>query len=324
MEYIDLTTLSQKYSTEESAREFFERMRWPDGAVCPHCGCKNAYKIGQRASAKRHSRPGLYYCRECKDQFTVTEGTVMESSHIPLNKWLLAIYLLGSSKKGMSAHQLHRQLGTTYRSAWFMAHRIRYAMTQEPLRSKLTGTVEADETFIGGRRKPRNDKPTVMSLVQRGGESRSFHLPRRHARLQSLSDKVREHVDSDATVYTDAYTAYAGLDEFFKTHASVNHSRDEWVRGDVHTNTIEGFFSLLKRGIFGIYHHVSEQHLHRYLNEFDYRYSRRKDDDGKRFVDAVRMTQGKRLTYRELPERHETKEAQTGQKPGAAAPGAGS
>jgi transposase-like protein len=302
--YLDLTTITAEFATEESARAFFERVRWPDGAVCPHCGCKNAYKIGRRENARRHARPGLWYCRDCKDQFTVTEGTVMESSHIPLNKWLLAIYLLGASKKGMSAHQLHRQLGVTYRSAWFMCHRVRYAMAMEPIRSKLSGTVEVDETWIGGTHKgqgqgQKRTKQIVATLVKRGGEARSFHI--KDVTSKTLRDVVRKNVVSDGTVYTDSYTGYHDLDEDVPTHATVNHAAGEYVRGDVHTNTVEGFFSLLKRGIIGTYHHVSPQHLHRYLSEFDYRYTRRKCNDGERAISTIRDTQGKRLTYKELP-----------------------
>lgn len=302
VEQIDLTAIAERYNSEEKAREFFERMRWPNGAVCPHCGCKNAFKLGQRKSAKRHSRPGLWKCRECSDQFTVTEGTVMECTHIPLNKWLLAIYLLGSSKKGMSAHQLHRELGVTYKSAWFMAHRIRYAMTQEPIRSKLTGTVEVDETFIGGRINHKPGAPAkavVVSLVQRGGEARSFHI--KHITGANLREVIDKNVSKDATIYTDAYVGYTGLDADYLAHESVNHSAGEYARGQVHSNTVEGFFSILKRGIYGVYQHVSPQHLSRYLDEFDYRYSTRNTDDGKRAINAIRMTQGKRLTYRELP-----------------------
>ena len=306
--FVDLSIIAERYNTEEKARAFFEATRWPNGAICPHCGCRNAYKIGRRSGAKRHSRPGLYYCRDCKDQFTVTEGTVMEHSHIPLNKWLLAIYLLGSSKKGMSAHQLHRELSVTYKSAWFMAHRIRYAMTHEPIKSKLSGTVEVDETYVGGKERAdrggrkKIDKEAVVSLVQRGGEARSYHVDR--VTEKTVRAIIRENLPPEGRVYTDSFRAYSNVPLDIETHEAVNHAQGEYRRGDVHTNTVEGFFSILKRGIMGTYHHISRQHLHRYLSEFDYRYTRRHDNDGERAIEAITKTQGKRLTYRELPGRN--------------------
>jgi transposase-like protein len=251
---IDLSTIAERYNTEEKAREFLERVRWPDGAICPHCGCKNARKIGRRSGVTRHARPGLWYCKDCGDQFTVTEGTVMEHSHIPLQKWLMAIYLLNGSKKGISAHQLHRELGVTYKSAWFMAHRIRYAMHQEPIRSKLKGVVEIDETYVGGlaRNRPDGkvpDKHPVVSLVQREtGEARSFHVPRVTA--ANLRAIVRKHVDPDSTVYTDSLSLYGQMIEDVMAHESVNHKKGEYKRGPVYTNTVEGFFSILKRGLW--------------------------------------------------------------------------
>lgn len=305
--HIDLASIAERYNTEDKARDLLERLRWPNGAVCPHCGCKNARKIGKRSGARSHSRPGLYYCNECKDQFTVTEGTVMERSHIPLNKWLLAIYLLTGSKKGISAHQLHRELGLTYKSAWFMAHRIRYAMRQEPIRSKLKGTVEIDETYVGGRAYNRPDgkvpeKHPVVSLIHREtGRAQSFHMP--HVTAANLKEMVHNYVDQDATVYTDSANVYEGLSEYVLTHGTVNHSIKQYRKGAACTNTVEGFFSILKRGIFGVYHHVSEQHLHRYLSEFDYRYTHREATDGARAIGAVVASQGKRLTYRQLPAR---------------------
>jgi len=312
--YLDLQAITERYNTEEKAREFFENMRWPDGAICPHCGCKNAKRVGAtyktRKTAKRKNRPGLWYCLDCKDQFTVTEGTVMESSHIPLTKWLLAIYILGSSKKGVSAHQLHRTLGISYRAAWFMGHRIRYAMAREPFKSKLEGTIEVDETFIGGRVPYaipghwKKHKQVVVSLVQRGGESRSFHVEDTTAK--TLADLINGNVPYKAKVYTDSWGGYTDVAVNHETHRTVNHYQGEYARGDVSTNTVEGFFSLLKRGILGIYHHVSEQHLPRYLAEFDYRYSRRKQDDSTRAIAAICATQGKRLTYRELPSGQKT------------------
>lgn len=285
--HIDLAIIAERFNTEDKAREFLEAMRWPKGAICPHCGCKNARKIGQRSGVKMHSRPGLWYCNECGDQFTVTEGTVMERSHIPLQKWLMAIYLLAGSKKGFSAHQLHRELGLTYKTAWFMAHRIRYAMRQEPIRAKLRGTVEVDETYIGGRAENRPDgkipkKLPVVSLLERGGEVRSYHMPRVTA--LNLRKVITKNVVEDGTVYTDQAAMYRDLDYHVGAHATVNHKAGEYSRGPVSTNAVESYFSLLKRGLTGIYHHVSEQHLHRYLSEFDFRFGGRLKTDGERAI----------------------------------------
>ena len=237
----------------------------------------------------------------------VTVGTIFEDSHIPLHKWLLAIHLLCASKKGMSAHQLHRMLGVTYKSGWFMAHRIRYAMKQEPLSSKLKGTVEADETYVGGKVKGKGvyvgkqNKTPVVSLVQRQGEVRSFHVEQVTAK--NLKPILKEHVHGWSNLMTDDSAVYAHLGKKFATHDVVKHSASEYVRREpgkiVHTNTVEGFFSILKRGIIGVYRHVGKQHLHRYLSEFDFRYNSRDTSDGERAILAVKGTAGKRLTYQD-------------------------
>ena len=260
-----------------------------------------AYRLEAKPDSKRPVRKGVYKCKACRKQFTVTVGTIFEDSHIPLNKWLMAINLLCSSKKGMSAHQLHRMLGLTYKSAWFMAHRIRYVMTQPPLVDKLKGVVEADETYVGGkahgkRGRGAQNKTPVFTLVERNGRVRSFKVDRVTAK--NLKEKIREHVDKDATIMTDEFLAYKGLSKEFK-HYTVNHSIGEYVNGDAHTNTAEGFFSILKRGINGVYHHVSEQHLDRYLAEFAFRYDNRKVEDAVRATVALKQTNGKRLTFKE-------------------------
>lgn len=303
-ERFDLTDLAAHFRDAESAREFLERMRWPNGPICPHCEGMEAYKITPKVRSS--TRQGVYKCKECRKQFTVTVGTIFEDSHIPLNKWLLAFHLLCASKKGMSAHQLHRMLGVTYKSAWFMAHRIRYAMSQPPLDKKLKGTVEADETYIGGKRRGtppgrpglESHKSPVFSVLQRGGVVRSFHV--RRVTAENLRTLLCETTAETARVITDDFKAYIGLAARFKKHETINHSEKCYVRdGDIHTNTVEGFFGLLKRGINGIYHQVGAQHLHRYLSEFDFRYNSRKMKDCERTMLAIKLASGKRLTLKQ-------------------------
>lgn len=291
----------EHFKNADKAREYLERMRWSNGVTCPHCGSMEAYKLQARPNSKRPVRKGVYKCKACRKQFTVTVGTIFEDSHIPLHKWLMAIHLLCSSKKGMSAHQFHRMLGLTYKSAWFMAHRIRYAMTQPPLVDKLQGIVEADETYIGGkhhgkRGRGSENKVPVFALVERNGRVRSFKTDKVTA--HNLRQKIRENVDKDSTVMTDEFLAYKGLGKEF-SHFTVNHGMGEYVNGDAHTNTAEGFFSILKRGINGVYHHVSEQHLDRYPAEFGFRYDNRKVEDAIRAGIALEQTEGKRLMFHE-------------------------
>lgn len=291
----------EHFKNADKAREYLERMRWSNGVTCPHCGSMEAYKLQARPNSKRPVRKGVYKCKACRKQFTVTIGTIFEDSHIPLHKWLMAIQLLCSSKKGMSAHQLHRMLGLTYKSAWFMAHRIRYAMTQPPLVDKLQGIVEADETYIGGKAHGKRgrgaaNKTPVFALVERNGRVRSFRTD--NVTAKNLKEKIRENVEKDSIVMTDEFLAYKNLGREF-AHYMVNHGNGEYVNGDIHTNTIEGFFSILKRGIGGVYQHVSKQHLDRYLAEFGFRYDQRKVDDAIRAAIALEQTKGKRLMFRE-------------------------
>jgi transposase-like protein len=334
----DADILAPHFTDAEKARQFLEAKRWPDGPECPHCGViGEAYRIEadlENKKAKTHARKGVWKCAACREQFTVTVGTIMEDSHIPLNKWLFAFHLLCASKKGMSAHQLHRMLGVTYKSAWFMAHRIRYAMTQEPLSSKLDGIVEIDECYVGGRRRVKNnpankrkpvdreteawnvfhkehkatglnplgDKAAVVALVQRGGKVRSMHVSR--VTGETLRPILNEMLHESAHVMTDSSTV---LDDFTKKrghrHDKVNHTEKEYVRYEnglcISTNTIEGVFSLLKRGIYGTYHHVGQQHLHRYLTEFDFRYNAREVSDVERRDLCIKQVGGKRLMYRD-------------------------
>jgi transposase-like protein len=291
------------FTDENAARDYLEAIRWPCGRVCPHCG-----SVGKAYETKR---VGKYRCaeRECRKDFTVKVGTVFEDSKIPLHKWLLAAYLLCSSKKGMSSHQLHRTLEITYKSAWFMTHRIREAMRTGTF-SPVGGsgkTVEVDETYIGRKEgKPMarggyHHKRAVLSLVERGGEVRSFHVDR--AVVSNVVPIVRKNVKRESVLMTDESNLYVRLGEEFADHQAVEHGAKEYVRGDAHTNTIEGFFSIFKRGFKGIYQHCGEQHLHRYLAEYDFRYNNRSAfgvDDQRRADIAMAGIEGKRLTYRRI------------------------
>ncbi len=297
---VDFT--NQIFTDEDKAREHLEALRWPDGPFCPHCGSTNVHRL----EGKSH-RPGLFQCNDCAQAFTVTVGGVMERSHIPLRKWVLAFYLLNSSKKGISAHQLHRMLGITYKSAWFMAHRVREAMNPANP-SPLGGegkTIEADETVVGGKAKNRAyakkppRKSIVLSLVERGGHVRSFQIAKVTAK--TLRPVIVKAASRKSGLVTDEDKSYVRLGDEFASHESVTHRYAEYVRGDVYTNTVENFFSILKRGITGVYHHVSEAHLDRYLAEFDFRYSNRAKlgvNDGERAARAIKGAEGKRLTYR--------------------------
>ena len=305
---MNLADLAEHFSGDDKAREFLEQKRWPDGAICPHCGVVGkAYRLEPKLNGKAHVRKGVWKCGACREQFTVTVGTIFEDSHIPLHKWLLAIHLLCASKKGMSAHQLHRMLGVTYKSAWFMAHRIRYAMKQEPLSSKLSGTVEIDETYVGGKvlgqgvYEGKRRKSPVVSLVERQGKVRSFHVDR--VTGKNLRKIMRENIAPESNLMTDDAAIYATISGHFREHDVITHKDKVYSRREgnkrIHTNTVEGFFSLVKRGIIGGYHHVGKQHLYRYLHEFDFRYNSRDTSDGERTLLAVKGTTGKRLMYRD-------------------------
>ncbi len=333
----DAAIIAPHFQDADKARDFLEAKRWPEGPICHHCGViGEAYKLTQdleNKKAKGHGRKGLYKCAGCGEQFTVTVGTIMENSHIPLHKWLLAFHLLCASKKGMSAHQLHRMLGVTYKSAWFMAHRIRYAMTQEPLSSKLDGIVEVDEAYIGGKRRHKNNpqnkvepiseeqriqdvftrkpgpkkgtntldnKAPVVSLVQRGGKVRSMYMAR--VTQENLRPVLNEYLAEGAHVMTDS-SCHVKLEDPNQKHDTVNHTAKEYVRYEngicISTNTVEGYFATLKRGIDGVYHHVSKGHLNRYLSEFDFRYNSRDVSDTERRDLAIKQVGGKRLKYRD-------------------------
>jgi len=299
-----MLTLSDSIFTDETkAREYLEAQRWPDGPICPHCGVVNK---ATRLHGKAH-RPGLLQCNECREQFSVTVGTLFERSHVPLTKWLLVAFLLNSSKKGMSSRQFARVLGVTLKTAWFMTHRVREAMREPSFPGPMApggGTVEADETFIGGKNKNRHrskrhdaqPKEAVLALVERGGEVRSFHVPRVGAR--TLRPILRLQISQKAHIKTDSAGYYKRLRSDFASHEAVDHSAEEYVRGGAHTNTVENYFSILKRGVYGVYHHVSAKHLKRYLAEFDRRYNTRDLTDAERTAIVLKAVGGRRLLYR--------------------------
>jgi transposase-like protein len=296
--------LAAMFASEDLAREWFEARRWPDGPVCPHCGVINrARRVLAKPGSRKPTRPGVWKCLDCRKQFTVTIGTVFAETHIPLNKWLYTLHLMTASKKGVSAKQIERTVGVTYKTAWFLCHRIRKAMEKEPDSGKLSGIVEADETYVGGKVRGAEEgsahggnKTIVFSLIQRDGEARSRTVD--DVKKRTLQPIILRQVEGEARIMTDQLRSYQGLEEHFASHESVDHSAGEYVRGIVHTNFAESYFSLLKRGIIGIFHHVSAQHLQRYLEEFDFRWNRRKMSDFERLLEAVAGTEGTRLYYR--------------------------
>jgi transposase-like protein len=297
------------FQDADKAREHLEATRWPNGPICPHCGViDEATNVGGKAARK-----GAYQCNACRQQFSVTVGTVFESSKVPLNKWLLATYLMSSSKKGISAHQLHRTLGVTYKTAWFMAHRIREAMNPTspgPLGGEGK-VVEVDETYVGGKehnkhkakRAAKGDafggKQAVLTLVERDGRARSFHVPRVTSR--TLRPIIVKTADRASHLMTDGARMYPAVGREFAKHSILDHAAGEYVRmGSHHSNTVENYFSILKRGVIGTFHHVSEAHLARYLAEFDFRYSNRSGlgvGDAERTQKVLEGISGKRLTY---------------------------
>jgi transposase-like protein len=302
------------YHDEDKALAYLEAIRWPNGPFCPYCTTTDRIK----ALGGKSMGPGWYHCGACRKKFTVRVGSIFERSHIPLTKWLMGFRLMASSKKGISAHQLHRLLDITYKSAWFMAHRIREAMSEGYVHSggQMGGegqTIEADEAYIGPsaakdtrlQRLPkdlREKKMIVFTLVQRGGSVRSFKI--KSASKNTLMGILQDQANERSRIMTDENPVYRHTVRSFKGgHGKINHSSNRYVRlGDVHTNTVENYFSILKRGITGTYQHVSERHLHRYLAEFDFRYSHRAGleiNDSMRADLAIRASEGKRLTYQQ-------------------------
>jgi len=294
----------EHHRNEASARAYLEALRWPRGPVCPHCGGADRQS---RLEGKAH-RPGLIFCGHCRSQYTVTVGTVFADSKVPLHKWVHATHLMCSSKKGISSKQLERVLGVTYKTAWFMSHRIREAMKSED--GLLGGNgpsedviVEADETYITGKTnrklRQRTRKDAIFALVERKGHVRAFHVP--DVTAKTLKSAIRANVQRQANLMTDEAGQYMGLSSEFRSHDTVRHSIKEYVRDETHTNTIEGFFSIFKRGIYGVYQHVSSHHLQRYTNEFAFRYNHRQAlgvQDAERTAAVLKGIYGKRLTYR--------------------------
>src|SRR5260370_843114 len=297
---LNLSTIAKHFSSEEAAYELIESIRWPNGPVCRHCGSVDHAHLltplngyGTTSTGKVSYRR-VWKCADCRQQFSVLVGTIFEDSKIPLSKWLLAIHLLCQGKNGVSAHELHRTLNITYKSAWFLAHRIRYAMARQPLagmlnigNEQLPGIVEADETYIGGKARGKRgrgaaNKTPVVTLVERHGEARPQVIE--HVTRKNIKATLEAQVSKEAQLMTDELNVYVEAGKSFASHETVEHGKGEYVRGKAHINTAEGYFSQLKRSIDGTHHHVSAFHLHRYLSEFDYRYNTHKIEDGERTV----------------------------------------
>jgi len=303
----DMAAIDVGRLTEDEARKILEDIRWPNGIECPHCKDMDIVRIKGKSEKVRD---GLLRCKACRKQFTVTVGTIMERSHITLRQWVQAFHSMCSHKKGISSLQLQRNLGLhSYRSAWHLTHRIRSAMREDPLASLLKGIVEVDETYIGG--KPRKgtgekhkrgrgtDKAPIMAIVEREGNIVS--KPVENVTAKTLKSAIREVVDRESKIITDEFESYTGIGKEFKGgHETVNHGSNEYVKGDISTNTVESYFALLKRGVHGTFHHISKKHLAKYCNEFSFRWDNRKVTDGERAVEAVRGIGGKRLMLKDL------------------------
>jgi transposase-like protein len=307
--------------SDEQCRDYLVSCRWPDGVHCPKCGANSPYAI-TRKSKNKNKVNTIYRCKSCKRQFTATVGTIFEDSHIPLSTWFAAIYQMCASKKGVSAHQIHRELGVSYKSAWFMCHRIREAMRDKGIFSPLNGTIEADETYIGGRTRghwtikermndeiqmglrkrpphPRMSKAVVLGILERDGRVRTKHIKEMNSKtaLKVLSDNIDF---KGSRLITDSHQAYKQI-KYHLPHDIIRHE-ETYVKGDIHTQGIESYWSLLKRGLYGVFHHVDAKYLANYLNEFEYRFNRRKISDEERFASLMRQTQGRLLWYCQTPQ----------------------
>jgi transposase-like protein len=318
-EELNLKTLAQEYADEGKARQLIEAWRWPSGPVCPHCKATGAYRLQGKAESKNPVPDGTLKCKECRKKFTVRVGTIFEDSHIKLSVWIQAFFMMCASKKGISAHQIHRMLGVTYKTAWFMCHRIRHTMGQGPVAEMLKGTVEVDETYVGGKPRPagngkkyerapgtgfrnNSNKIPVVALIQRDGNVRTKVVASvSHKNLRGFVDA---NIDKRATVNTDQFGMYRKLFAPWARHDKVNHSIKQYARHNAdgtvsHVNTCESFFSLIKRGVYGSFHHVSPEHLPKYCDEFAFRWNHRELKDGERMKAAICQIEGKRLMYRD-------------------------
>jgi len=297
-----LLDVARFFPTEDACRKFFEKQRWGDTVVCPKCSCfRKIYRINDGK---------LFRCADCGKTFTVKVGTIFEDSPIPLQTWFMAIHLITAHKKGISSCQLARDLNITQKTAWFMLHRIRHIMKTKSFNKPLNGIVEVDETFIGGKEKNKHrskrlhagtggvNKAAVIGMLDRD-DAIVVTSPVKRVNAKTLQGMIKSHVHADSTIMSDEWVGYKGLDKHFFGHETVDHAKYEYVRGNVHTNTLDGFWSLLKRGIVGIYHQVSPEHLHRYCGEFEYRYNSRKVKDIDRFTSTLNRCEG-RLTYKKL------------------------
>lgn len=290
-----LLDVAKRFPDEKSCRDYLEQTRWSGKPVCVHCG--STEKIYHLNEGK------LLKCAACRKQFTVRIGTIFEDSALPLQKWFMAVYLITAHKKGISSLQLGKDIGVTQKTAWFMLHRIRHAVKTKPFKKPLNGIVEADETYVGGKNRGgktgrgSETKTPVFGVVERGGRVAAQAI--KHADKKTLQGIMKKQVSRDAIIMTDEWKAYHDLEETFDSHEVVNHGRKEYVRGDVHTNNIESFWAILKRGIHGIYHQVSRKHLDRYVDEFEFRWNHRKSNDPIKFYYMMKECQG-RLTYASL------------------------
>ena len=292
---MNLISLLEKFPNDDECREALEELRWPAGVCCTRCGDMNVLEL------PKHNR---WKCRSCDYQFSVMSGTIMHDSHLPLRKWFIAIYLMCESKKGISACQIQRTLGVAYRTAWYLCHRIREAMGNEPFEGPtLLGVVEVDETLIGGKKKGKGraykgNKQWVAGAIQRGGKVRIERIP--NIKRNTLHDFISRTVKDEAeAIYTDELRSYIGIEDHDTCHENVNHSEEVWVVGDVHTNSVEGVWSLFKRSLIGAFHKMSAKHMDRYLEEFEWRFNNRENPDI--FIDTLRrIVNTGNLTYRKL------------------------
>ncbi len=291
-EFKNLMDVMERFPDNDSCLEYLEQARWGDTPVCPHCESDQIYRYKKRK---------IYKCKSCKKQFSVRKGTIFEETNIPLRKWFFAVFLLTAHKKGISSVQLARDINVTQKTAWHMLHRIRYTVRTRSFAKPLSNVVEIDETYVGGKHKGKRgrgseNKTAVFGMLEREGKIREMTVP--NVKAKTLRKIITEYVANGTTVMSDDWLAYKRLSNLYP-HKTINHGQGEYSNGNIHVNTIEGFWSILKRGIYGIYHQVSKKHLQRYIHEFQFRYNTRKFDDSFRFLTLLNWCAG-RLTYEDL------------------------